>query len=460
MKNNCVVIALATAFVTVGCIESPHVPSPTLEFTPPALASTATRTSKPVIQAISTPTLTPWASATPTATMLPSPSAEAKLKVACLDIAQEPPAQGFSKGIVFASGKEAEVFQLDMANPNVFVNTGIKAVSGFTNYEFVLSPDSTQLAYVAVEAQVASLQKYLVIAEPNGQPLTKIIWEEQWVELIGWLDNEYLVVNLGSEVEWGPAKLLLVQPFTGEKQDISISNLPALQIDPRMTNWMGWDRIMYDATLSRIIYAYWDQENFVAGYRLWDVQAQRPLTYVPASDVYNPPQWFPDGTQFVVAANAMDLNEAPWLSFELYGVDREGKRIEPLTHLSAYYARTYIDGFSIAPDGKHIAFWLVENPVGEDWNPAILGGTSHLVILDMTSGEVTNTCIEGDYEVLRAAPPIVPAPLWSPDSQHLLIVSQYAENESSLVLVDTTNYTATRIAQNMYPLAWLNAAQP
>jgi Tol biopolymer transport system component len=167
---------------------------------------------------------------------------------------------------------------------------------------------------------------------------------------------------------------------------------------------------------------------------------------------YGQPTWSPDGTQFALIANQ---NAGNWLCFELFGGGSETAQIEAWTHLTTYYSKVFVQSYSWSPDGHRVAAWFVPNPEGDLFTAH---GQSQLAILDLVTGEVTNTCIPGDYEA-SPAPPNIPPPLWSPDSQQILVENRYSDANSQVLLVDLALRSAMKLGDNIQPLAWLAAKQ-
>jgi Tol biopolymer transport system component len=51
-------------------------------------------------------------------------------------------------------------------------------------------------------------------------------------------------------------------------------------------------------------------------------------------------------------------------------------------------------------------------------------------------------------------------PVWSPDSQHILLENRTAEDASRLLYVDLANQFAVHIASNTQPLGWMADSNP
>jgi len=186
---------------------------------------------------------------------------------------------------------------------------------------------------------------------------------------------------------------------------------------------------------------------------LWNLQTQTTLANLPTRDVYwVQPAWSPDGKLFAVQTNPDKGND--WWSFELYGGGRDATQFQQWTHLTEYYSKVMIQSFTWSPDSRHIAFWFVPNPQGE---LTIEQGQMQLGILDVTTGEVAITCIPGDDAFSSSSPDLAP-PLWSPDSQQLLVEDRFTNNAGQILLVDLSQHIAEKVADNMGPAVWLTGS--
>jgi hypothetical protein len=83
--------------------------------------------------------------------------------------------------------------------------------------------------------------------------------------------------------------------------------------------------------------------------------------------------------------------------------------------------------------------------------------------LDLATQEVTDYCIpleaygEGDDSILFFVPRR-PSPIWSPDSQQLVVESHYAKDASRVIIVDVAHAAAVQIAENMMPVGWMKSS--
>jgi Tol biopolymer transport system component len=108
------------------------------------------------------------------------------------------------------------------------------------------------------------------------------------------------------------------------------------------------------------------------------------------------------------------------------------------------------DNYSMSPDGKLLAFWILAQPSPFE--------EAQLAVLDIDTGAVTNYCIKGDPFLDNAyGQESLLAPIWSPDSTQLLVISRPQENPElrRVVMVDIVNKYAAQINQDMEPVGWM-----
>jgi len=405
-----------------------------------------------------TPTHVPL-SPTPAITSTPTIPPEARLKIHCLDVASAFPPQASSEGIIIL---KSEVIQGDYLSFDVFLQdmvTGTKTQLAKQNESliyFTVSPDREKMAYNRIlfdKPAGQSIKDQLIIATADGQLQKAIAWEQGWVGIPGWLDDERLIINMaGNNPHESAGKkaytLLMLNPFTGQRR-ILRPDFPDILDQHPVFDWDGWGETVYDPTLTRVVYL-----NYHQGYMLWDLKARQALATLGA-EFSHPPHWSPDGAQFVVAS---DGNQTINSGFELFSVSRDGQRITRLTNLTAYNPAADMWGYSWSPDGSHLAFWLSTDPdaAGSDDHAA-----QRLAVLDLATQEVTNYCLP--LESYRGGDDAVPfflsgtSPIWSPNGQQLIVESHYAKNASRVILVDIAQAFAVQIAENMMPAGWMKS---
>lgn len=396
----------------------------------------------------------------PTATVTPQPSAtsqfppESRIQFNCLDISSTGTGWGKSSSVVVLDNWMGDDdYLLDMSTGEI---APINKV-GERTLAFAVSPDRAWFAYDRVRFDKDDphhiTQDELIISDTSGQVKIAIPWEKGWVGIPGWLDNQWLVINISGldpleSALRKPAHLLAINPFTGERK-ILAPDFPDIHTFD-MFDWENWSRTMYDPTLTRVVYLT-EYDNF--SYVLWDLENDREITRLPARIPmwnYIPiPRWSPDGSRFVVEAWIPEEKR-----LELFQVSRDGES-ERLTNLYPYGQATLAQ-YSWSPDGRHLAALL---DTGLGLNPEL-----ELVVLDTETKEITNYCLKITY--FHQAPKIEdswsdnpPLPIWSPDGTQLLVRNRTGMFNWQVILVDLTRGSAAVIAENMEPMGWLRTPE-
>jgi len=141
-------------------------------------------------------------------------------------------------------------------------------------------------------------------------------------------------------------------------------------------------------------------------------------------------------------------------SKELFSIDTSGES-KRLTYLSQYFNQVSIYEWHLSPDKQKLAF-LASMENQHD-------GKTSLYILDLKSGELMDPCLKGPEMVSpngRFDLTTFYGPVWSPDSQHILLENRTAEDASRLLYVDLANQFAVHIASNTQPLGWMADSNP
>ena len=311
-----------------------------------------------------------------------------------------------------------------------------------------ISPDRRQLAYTYF------LEGPLEIVDGNGAPVASRTLPKGWVGVVRWIDMDTLLMEKFAQQSdyYQNASSIIYHFKTGEQKEMS-SNYPGIDLTTKFP-WGNYSftRAVYDPSFSRVVYP---------GLVLWDLDNNRSIVELHQGLEYtlgSEPQWSQDGSFFIAAVapqaesygtpykNATD--NLPYQGgYELWRVSRDGA-VKRLTTLTAqHYAGE--EAFSLSPDEKRIAFWLVPN---YDFTPVTQAPKS-LAILDMESGKITDLCIPGGESSL--------APVWSPDGKYLA-VSRYTADASvdesilpDVLLIDLERKQAARIAKNSVVNGWM-----
>jgi len=313
------------------------------------------------------------------------------------------------------------------------------------------SPDGKWIAYEQDFGESPTgTGSWLVVRSADGQQQIKVPRDPVWLNFgdYVWLDKEHLIFNNFSNPpdiqrsQTHPAyPMVVVNPFIGENLEIS-SDYPGLTLSDGPVGAMSFNYsdVVYDPALNLVIFPTWSGEhNYLV---LWDRRSQAVLAKVETQSrgFGHYPLWSPDATQFVVAV--VNNSKGGRAIDEWYRVDREGQ-VEQLTRFGDYFSSSEIGSASNwSPDGQKLAFWI-------DLVPSPCSGL-RLAVLDMTTKEVTNSCLPGTSDY---APP----PLWSLDSRYL-IIRDNGDSQIKTIFVDSENgqvFDITSLIGDSRPIGWL-----
>jgi hypothetical protein len=468
MKKIVVILISLLILMGNGCgqitIKTPEITQPNQKIIIPTMDFTNTPTIEeshtPKINSTTTPTLKSSATITTetdTTKVTPTIPPDAKLKIQCIDVAQEPPIDLKSQGILILDNRIGSTYFVDMTTSEVTqINQERELISGST-----VSPRGDLLAYkqTLIDETRKITKENLVITDAKNENKRIFPWEKDWGQVVAWLDQQQILINIYPENPLTePLIWYVLNPFTGEHKILK-PEYPDIYSFPPIPMWNGWGETVYDPGLSLVVYlrggpgGSLDPYNYV----LRDVENQIDLADIEIIGNLNAiPRWNFDGTEFTVAQGlAMDNQNSEWPSYEVLVVNRKGE-ISQKSNLKGYYPWTYISDLSWSPDGKYIAFWFtgwMERP--KDFT----AGQLYLAVMDASSGFVINYCIPGEASAQIEQPSMVPPTLWSPDGKQLVVENLYGdilERKSRVIFVDLEKNQAAIIAQDLEPKGWMN----
>ncbi len=390
-----------------------------------SLATTTTTPTKipPTATLIITPTAT--VSYTPS----PSPSAETNL---CLNkLSTLPSGVALPGRLVFSLTTNLSVLD--------FEQNSKREVNGH-NSGAAVSPDGKWLSYF----HLADAE--LTVESADGQVKARIPANTDWLTLLDggtpWLDNENLWVSTWPDIEKGQsAPVVIINPFTGKQQKL-LSNYPNLERYPGgMMNDPGlhfiYSSVSYNPSLEMVAYPEVTKDGD-AYITLLDRQSGKVLAKILDGGLYGYfPLWLPGGSQFVVPAQPSQNGPREWMM-----VSRDGT-VKQLTHFQKLYRKNFEIGsyYSVSPDGNYLAFGLSRNEDTDSNEP------KQLMILNLKTLDVTNLCVSYLY----------PRPVWSPDSQYLIVKTLVDRNPSAIVAINLQDKWIVDLPEDPYadPVGWL-----
>lgn len=475
MKRYIILAIVVSTLSIAGCQNSLPVTTPsavTQQILP------AQRTVTPLVEATSTqrPLQMSTNTSVPTAppsTETPSPASgptyppETRLQVKCLEILPEIPDGTVSHGVVVlgrlsATPRYYDTIFLDMATG---ITTTLSVAEEAQLYH-VVSLDRSLLAYVRDTYENGQIEKTsLVIATSDGQVQKEIPWEKEWYYPLMWTNNQRLLLaytnnNLRDKEGWNvPIAYLVLDPFTGERK-LFPPIFPNFVDGNGPPYWDGWQGVMYDPTLTRVVYPQTvstPSDAYTYTYALWDTSAQSLVTDLEGtysglkfeSTISPKPVWSDDGSRFVFLG--YDYWHDHDSGFEIYQVSRDGQ-IEQLTNL---YPFVHFNDLPMiwAPDSRSIAMLWWGGLRGDIVD--VYGGD--LLVLNLETKEVTDTClsVRGSRKVADGEPRLI----WSPDGKQILLRDWIDDFHSRIVLVDIEQGFAVQIAENVELLGWMVAPE-
>lgn len=377
---------------------------------------------------------------TPSITPTPPPSS---MEYKCLEILDELPQNSAIQGVIaFDTPTDSWLY-------NFTEQKRIDFPHSEEMFDLQVSPDNKRMIYYRL---VTNNDILIVMVDPEGKQLWQntvrhesgIVWETY-----GWFDKEQLWLWKVMPME---DYLIITNPFTGDQTQIETDDYVGYEL--AKPNIWGWTApfTKYDPFLTLVVYPAWlDTSKDVGYYVLKDLNSSKIFAKLITPDNFGTtPIWLSDGSKVIMVANA-GLLSSSYLANEFFTIDRKGE-IEQLTNFSDDHNEVVIyDNYSISPDNRYLAFWIVTKPG--------LYIDDRLAILDIATGKVVNYCLPGDPILQNASYTGVSAPIWSPDSNQLLFVSNNDEGTEKryVILVDLVQQSAAKIAEDVEPKGWMIA---
>lgn len=439
MLNLAKTIILLWILALVGCSPAGTPPNPSQTAEPTLVAQTPTATFLP---ATPTPTDTMTDSPVPPA-ITPTPDPESKVHFQPLSFLE-----GFPSGTVI---KGAFVFTYPyLTGPNQILLMNMETGSQYTLLPgghaadvVFQSPDRKWLAYdeakgepgvnyVLYPDQIPPFwqDRFIVVVDADGKEHSRIAYRKGWGVLSPWLTNATLIIRR-EEAYPGTATTArwILNPFTGDRFELP-PNPKDLSIFSSFLIWWGIGITSYNPALTREVYL------SDLGTVLVDLSSRRELARIDAF-ADSPPEWSPDGRQFVIVCST--VTEPERSKGELFIVNSQGD-INQLTHLTISNYHITPLNYRWSPSGQKLAFWVA---LATRKNIADV----NIAILDIPTGGVTVYPIESTFN-------LAPEPVWSPDGSQLL-VGVTSETGERTLLVDLSQNWAVQVGNQMIPAGWL-----
>jgi hypothetical protein len=295
------------------------------------------------------------------------------------------------------------------------------------SFEIYFSPDHTKLALHNWDTN------RLELMDAKWKQIKVINWKKYWGWIAGWIDNQRLAI-IESELDAAgdqvyPVTVIAYNPYT--KQEIILSpDFPDIDIASHRVYWETWGTTIYNPTLTRVVYPGGmigpnGEKKGDGGYILYGIPEKKKLAQIPSQDWGHKPEWFADGSQFIVMTDD-----------RFYKANADGV-VSVISQKDINYP---VNFYSLSPDGNQLALWLLNT----------------LAILDTNTGELIDTCILAGYN-LEEGLNEPPNPVWSPDGKCLVISANFNKENHlfDTVLVDLTKREAYKLADNFSPMGWM-----
>jgi len=404
---------------------------------------------------IGTPTIIPTVTSLPTNTApaFPSPrSPYATYERHCFTLSDEILKVNQAKENLVLDGSYFNQPVVILGEDNVLLRDPFS--SGFNFLE--VSPNRKYIAIMRTSESKGSPE--LQIIENGTDVVAHFDWKPNWREIVGWLNDHQLILSNKEENTNGDSSLIL-DVFTGETTLIpaAFPNFyPAGDLNPRY----AWGAYAYTGfflhpSLQYVVYVS-DRKNpgLVLVHIPDGFQFERgesyEVAYAPGGSGYYL-TWSPNGDYLAFFNKKPELPASDREQRELFLIDLDGK-IDQLTNFNPDRHSVSMKELSWSPDRKRIAFLMrkLEDETYLETYPDVRN-PYRLVILDISSGIVTDTCVPGDRK-----------PIWSVDGNYLTVTHVYESsevNKGHLYLVDIVNQTSYNIIDDYFPEAWIELSK-
>jgi len=326
-------------------------------------------------------------------------------------------------------------------------NSGQKLILGKIEILDGALSNGQELAYLD-----ADLDQLIVISS-TGEKLTTIKASEHWVEVLGWIgDEKVLIGDMPFTIGGGwqpPSTTLILDLATGQYQEL-LPDYPEMDYVPPFPDFgrYGYSLTAYDPTLTRVVYpSYKDGGALI----LWDLVNKRELIHLITLFPWGTPEWKADGTSFIISLppqytdlggniyKIVEDNTDYIRGSDFFMINRDGE-VRRLTYLTTNI-KAEQHGYTWSPDQKQVAFWMKTNDDSQ-WS---------LAILNVETGQITNYCVGGGDGSLDI--------IWFPDGKQL--ISTYAmpdydsTHETRILLINIKEKTAKVVPGNEIVVGWM-----
>lgn len=352
---------------------------------------------------------------TPTVVIYPTTEQEA-----CIEFLES--SQLRLKGFTILSDNESNLYYIDMESMSIYKYLDFPA-------KIVFSTDSSVFAYTNWFDEEKKILTVRTVDETIN-----LQWEDNWDTLVRWLDNENIQIN---ESKSPTTSQIILNPFENKSKRL-VSDFPDIySLDPKV-NWEGLSLVSYSSNLRFAVYPRLSDDLslvLIPTYQNGLVSKLYPV------DIKSYPQWSAFGT-FIIG-KPLKIDEKGWLKgYELFEVGLGGS-INQLTNFSEKYEYPHIENYRWSPNYENISFWF-----RKDYRSSV---PAYLGVKNLLSQKTNLTCIKNN-DFIFTTPPV-----WSPDSNYLIISTNQGVEKERLVIIDVINskYQTLNFEFQLAPIGWI-----
>lgn len=303
--------------------------------------------------------------------------------------------------------------------------------------------------YLAYDSWVDTRSRVLKIIDSGGNLSVTIDMPEDWYGF-EWLSNATLLINY--PVMDYP--FILLSPFDREQKilDAYFRENSYMFADTELIHYWGfyaYHKNVYDPNLTRALYPSYDEINYDGPIVvIRDLISSKDLAAFATNVGWGvSPKWSPDGEKIAIGLNT---NPSARINgdneYEILVIERDGS-ILLSTELGSFSEYVFTSYLSWSPDSRYVAFRYTTS---KDINEKL-----RLAVLDTLTKKVTDYCITSDIQDLSFVRGD-PAPIWSPDSDFLLIETVEPEiQERNVIIVDIKSGQPYLIGTGFVPVGWM-----
>jgi len=280
---------------------------------------------------------------------------------------------------------------------------------------FAVSNDRSLFAYQVKD------EYEIIISDGNGKVQTISFTQPLGIDM--WVNDGLLLYNYNN------AEISFRNLFDNEQKILQENFINRYSVHGTWREGV-YEKVYYDPSLTKAFYFAKDSQTNSYYFSIWDVLANQEIVRLPQIGITDsfPAEWSLDGKQIVIFASSnKNASQVEILSIHMDGT------VETLLPNANHSPL-----FALSPDSQNLALWLYDKNE-KNWS---------LSVLDIESKDITDYCIKSRYFPEMS-------PLWSPDSQNLVVYPSDNDENTEAILVDREQNFAVRIAENAKPVGWL-----